>query len=95
MDEPIKVMGTQCGAHTHHSLVPIEVHHIWPLGMGGPDVKDNRIPLCSNAHSAVHSFLTLLIKGSGAVPWAVARRYGYRIRALARRGYTQWQEHSP
>ena len=92
MDEPLKIMGTNCAVHTHHSLVPIEIHHIWPLGLGGPNTRDNRIPLCSNAHSAVHSFLTLLIKGGGKVKWTTARQYGHRVRDLALQGYEKWRE---
>lgn len=80
-------MGTTCAAHTHRELVPIEVHHIWPTYLGGPDISANKVRVCSNAHSAIHFYLDLLIKHDGYVPWPTGRRYGKRVRDLALRGY--------
>lgn len=74
-------MGRDCWAHRHQEDVPLEDHHIWPLGEGGPDKKANRIRVCSNAHSATHDLLAKLKKGP--VAWTIRRRYGVRVRALA------------
>ena len=82
---PVQAMGTDCAAHRHRELVPLEVHHIWPTGYGGPDTNANRVKLCSNAHSSVHDLLGKMLKGP--VPWTVRRRYGWRVRRLAQRGY--------
>ena len=89
------MMGTSCAVHRHRSWVPLEVHHVWPLGMGGPDRASNKISLCSNGHSEVHGYLDLLRKYDGKVPWLQALRYGGRVRRLARQGYEQWREHQP
>lgn len=80
-------MGTGCQAHRHRELVPLEVHHIWPRGEGGPDQAWNRITLCDNAHGSVHSLLDLMLKHNGAVAWTVRRQYGRKIRELAAKGY--------
>lgn len=92
-------MGRNCYAHRHRDDVPIEVHHVWPLGNGGPDRAANRIPLCSNAHSAVHDYLTRLLKAhpAGAItipaprppslPWRVRMRYGRKVRRVAEAGF--------
>ena len=86
MTQPVTAMGTSCWAHHHRELVPIEVHHVWPVGDGGPNVAFNKIPLCSNAHSAAHDLLDKLRKGN--VPWTVRRRYGRKVRRVAEAGYT-------
>lgn len=87
-------MGRTCLAHHHDSLVPMEVHHVWPLGDGGPDVVANKVSLCCNAHYSVHSLLDLYRKGNGVVPWTVRRQYGPVVRELALRGWTQIRQSS-
>ena len=32
----------------------LEVHHVRPLGEGGPDVPDNAIAICPNCHRQLH-----------------------------------------
>lgn len=83
-------MGQECVCHHHRELVPIEKHHIWPLGMGGPDAEYNKVPVCANAHYSIHAFMDLLVKGEGAQPptW---RQYGAKVRRYARSGYSQWR----
>lgn len=86
-----KAMGTTCAAHTHDSWVPIEIHHVWPLGDGGPNIATNRLPLCSNAHGSVHYCLDMMRKGY--VPWKVRRHYGPGVRAVAERGWAEITAH--
>ena len=78
-------MGTACAVHRHRELVPLHVHHVQPLGLGGADVAANEVTLCANGHYSVHALLDALL--AGPVPWRVRRRYGLRVRALAERGY--------
>jgi 5-methylcytosine-specific restriction endonuclease McrA len=78
-------MGRGCAVHRHREDVPLEVHHIWPLGDGGPNTASNKVTLCSNAHSAVHDLLAKRRKGP--VPWPVRRRYGPGVRHLAEDGW--------
>jgi 5-methylcytosine-specific restriction endonuclease McrA len=81
-------MGRECWAHTHREDVPLELHHVWPKGQGGPDVKANRVVICSNAHSAAHDLLAKMLKEhTTALPWSVKRRYGRKVRRLAEVGY--------
>lgn len=82
-------MGVTCSVHHHRSWVPIEQHHVWPLGMGGPNEPGNRVPVCANGHYATHEYLDRLIKGGGVVPWAEARHFGPKVRDLAERGWTE------
>jgi hypothetical protein len=85
MTGPVTAMGTNCWAHKHRELVPIEVHHVFPLGDGGPNVAANKVPICSNAHSSAHDLLDKMRKGP--VPWPVRRRYGVRVRHIAATGW--------
>ena len=32
----------------------LEVHHLRPLGEGGPDTTDNAVAACPNCHRALH-----------------------------------------
>ena len=82
-------MGMACAVHAHRSWVPIERHHVWPLGMGGPDVAANKVAVCANGHYAVHEFMDRLIRTAGEVPWVEARHFGPKVRALAVRGWTE------
>lgn len=81
------VRSVVCGAHVHDSLVPIERHHVWPLGYHGPNTKDNIVELCCNAHSDVHYLLERLLKTGDNVPWEEERTYGRGVRVVAQRGY--------
>ena len=56
--------GATCLCQTTHRPQPLEYaeHHIWPQGMGGPDVASNRVWLCPTAHYNVHELLRLFIK---------------------------------
>lgn len=85
-------MGRTCWCHTHRDDVPLEVHHIWPLGSGGPDIKANRVTVCSNAHSATHDLLAKMLKaGTSSLPWYVRIRYGSKVRRLAAAGFAAIQ----
>lgn len=86
------MMGRDCWCHVHRDDVPLEVHHVWPLGAGGPDVKANRVTICSNAHSGTHDLLLKMLKaGTVAVPWHVRWRYGRKVRRLAVAGFAAIQ----
>jgi hypothetical protein len=91
--DPARAMGRHCAVHTHREDVPLEVHHIWPLGEGGPDTKANKVTVCSNGHGSIHDLLAKIKKAGSvrAVPWPVRRRYGWRIRGYATLGWVQMQ----
>lgn len=80
-------MGRDCWAHRHRDDVPLENHHVWPLGDGGPDVAANRVRVCANAHSSTHDLLNRMRKTGGRVPWLARMRYGVKVRRLAQAGY--------
>jgi len=77
--------GLNCVAHRHDSLVPIEVHHVWPIGYHGPNITSNKVPLCANAHSDTHYLLEALLGSKNPD----RREYGAGVRTLALRGYIE------
>ncbi len=83
------MMGRDCAVHRHREDVPLEVHHIWPMGDGGPDKAHNRVRLCANAHGAIHDLIDKgrKVKGPGNLPWLLKRRYGRKVRQLAATGW--------
>jgi 5-methylcytosine-specific restriction endonuclease McrA len=82
------MMGRDCWAHHHRDDVPLELHHVWPRGEGGPDTKANRVSVCSNAHSSTHDLLTKMMKAhTQDIPWRTRMRYGRKVRRLAVAGY--------
>jgi hypothetical protein len=88
-------MGTVCAVHRHLTLVPLQVHHVHPLGRGGPDVPANRVTVCANAHGSIHALLDLLLKSGGLVPWTIRRRYGVGVRRYAAAGLAAILAHQP
>lgn len=56
------------------------LHHIWPLGMGGPDTKSNLIPLCPTTHSEVHFILASFVKANKELPRRTGQgEYAYKL----------------
>lgn len=62
--------GMVCLCRSVHSPHPLEleVHHIWPLGMGGPDVAANKIPVCPTTHTNTHELLRIFMR-VGPLTW--------------------------
>lgn len=76
-----------CAVHKTH--VPrqllVELHHVQPLGMGGPDVDANKVAVCVGGHYSIHALLADLIRDGRM------RRAGTKTeRALAQRGFDAW-----
>jgi len=82
-------MGEECVVHRHREWVPIESHHVWPEGLGGPNVAANRISVCCNGHYSIHEFMRQLMIHNGDVPTELARHFSKKVRAYATSGWTQ------
>jgi hypothetical protein len=79
-----------CVSDHNPNVVVFERHHIWPLGMGGPDDPSNIELLCPTTHMSVHHLLRAWFKYDVAPDWDVARHFSFYTRTLARRGYERW-----
>lgn len=79
--------GTDCKVHVHHSMVPLEMHHIIPKAYGGTNIPENLVRICANGHGDVHFYLSLLFKFQGFVPWDQEKMFGTKVRSLAQRGF--------
>ncbi len=82
-----------CQQHSrHHPASHLnEQHHIWPLGMGGPDSPDNRVVICPTGHNNVHALLKLFQLHRGEPPYAELRVFAFGERELARLGWQRYQ----
>lgn len=77
-----------CALHKDHgSAKPIRgaVHHVWPVGAGGPDTPANRVAICSNGHDAVHAVMWELVNDRPPL------RCSRTELAMARQGIAEWQ----
>lgn len=84
-------LGTDCAVHRHTSAVPLEVHHIFPVGDGGPNAEVNKITVCANGHYEIHACLDLLRHGK--LTWRQKISFGYRVRTYALAGWVQIEAH--
>jgi hypothetical protein len=59
-----------CECRSVHSPYPLELerHHIWPLGMGGPDTSDNVAWVCPTTHTNIHELLRHIVR-VGMLTW--------------------------
>lgn len=80
-------MSKTCEVHRTHRPRPLGLveHHVWPLGMQGPDDPTNRVTVCDTGHRNLHRLMADLLHG-GPMRKAGTRRE----RALAQRGYDAW-----
>lgn len=86
-------MTTSLPCQVHNKHVPESHsnhrHHVWPLGMGGPDIEDNIVVVCPTGHSNIHHLMAEY-KLQGELRYAVTRRYSREERRLAQLG---WDRH--
>lgn len=90
-------LGEECRCVSNHNPNPMELnrHHIWPLGMGGPDTSDNIEWLCPTTHVNVHELLRAYEKYEGDPPWEIRKHFSPFVRTLAARGYILSREGEP
>lgn len=83
-----------CPCRATHSPHPLELerHHVWPLGMGGPDLDLNVAWVCPTTHTNIHELLRIFLGPLGPLTWGEVgdlydvpvSRYAFD---LAREGY--------
>lgn len=85
-----------CEVHADHRprVSDVDVHHVWPTGMGGPDVPANRVDVCPTGHRNVHTLLRAWLRAGGPPPWPVRQAFHPVERDLAELGYRRVQARS-
>lgn len=89
--------GRYCGCTTDHrpGTLLVEQHHVWPLGMGGPDIASNVVWICPTTHYNAHELLRMMVEAGRVLSWREVldaedrhpvSRYAYHLAVL---GYTQ------
>ena len=86
--------GMVCMCMIDHRPYPLEleIHHIWPIGMGGSRIDANEVAVCPTTHMNTHELLRLFMKTGHEVSWydvgmlydVPVSRYAYE---LALRGF--------
>lgn len=79
-----------CVADHNPNVVTFHRHHIWPLGMGGPDEPSNTVLVCPTTHYAVHHLLREWVAAGRQPAWEIRRRFGTYARELAEEGWDRW-----
>jgi hypothetical protein len=81
-----RLVSKACEVHGYHWPMPftLHVHHLWPLGMGGPDVAWNKLRVCPTGHFNIHAALAALVFGK---PLPKVTRNELQA---ARKGYDGW-----
>lgn len=64
-----------------------EVHHVWPKGLGGPDIPENRIVVCATGHNNIHKLMSLYLKFDGQLSYADIRVFSFKERSYAKLGW--------
>jgi HNH endonuclease len=84
----LEVPTATCNCVGKHIPKPMELHrhHIWPVGEGGPDTKENLLTLCPSTHSNVHRLWRLYEKHDGRPPWEILRNYSEYVRWVVEKG---------
>ena len=87
-----------CACRAVHAPAPLELerHHVWPLGMGGPDADSNIVWVCPTTHTNIHEILRLIVKRQGNLTWGdvlalydqPVSRYAFTV---AHDGYRAWK----
>lgn len=90
--------GAVCLCMSRHRPAPLELerHHIWPRGMGGPDVPSNLAWVCPTTHTNTHELLRVMVRRRALVSLrefqdalaAPVSRYAFD---LAVDGFRRWQ----
>lgn len=86
--EPMHIPGDQCQVHKGHrpAVHRTAVHHIWPLGLGGPNVAANKVNICGTGHDTIHTNIHALCLHGPDVALV-----GTKVeKSLALRGYQAW-----
>lgn len=85
-----------CGVHQRHTPKPsgTDLHHVWPKGMGGPDVAENKVPVCATGHQNIHRLLRALVATDGDVKPSFEKRFHPGEQKYARLGFERFKRGS-
>lgn len=88
-DERVTLTQQPCELHSRHIPEPHHnhVHHVWPLGRGGPAIAENRIVVCPTGHANIHQLLIEYFTFRGQVPFFILRTFAFAEREYAKLAY--------
>lgn len=89
----------RCMATHRPQYLELNRHHVWPLGMGGPDIDENIEWLCPTAHYNVHELLRAMVKEDRVIShYEFTQRYEVTVSTYAQEiaalGFERWKKGS-
>jgi hypothetical protein len=92
---PPRTTRAPCQVHANHTPQSHinEVHHVWPLGDGGPNIPANKVTVCATGHNNIHDLLNKYRQAAGDPGWETLRHYTRQERVYAALGWQRilWQ----
>lgn len=90
--------GRVCRCVSEHRPAPLELerHHVWPLGMGGPEDDWNVEWVCPTTHTNAHELLRAMMRQDRPIPLEeFSREYPQPVSRWAHHlavvGYLRWK----
>ncbi len=82
-----------CDCVARHSPAPhvLHLHHLWPLGDGGPDTPENLVVLCPSAHENFHRLWRAYKRYEGKPPKSVEAMFSPFTRRLVHRAWSKFK----
>lgn len=66
-----------CSANHQPGVLELTIHHVWPLGEGGPDDPANEVSVCPTTHYNVHELLRAMIAADREISlYEFSAKYG-------------------
>lgn len=92
---PLDLPGTACSLESRRCSEFLagsggfDVHHGWPVSMGGPVAGQQPMSLCPSHHRRQHALIRALVEG--AATWEVQRRFDQDERRAAAQAIAYWR----
>ncbi len=78
----------RCVSEHRPAILQADGHHVWPRGMGGPDIEANIVDVCPNTHRNAHEILATFVAAGVELPRVAGQpRYAYDLALLGFRRF--------
>lgn len=89
-------LSCKCSVNHQPGILELTIHHVWPMGDGGPNDPANEVAVCPTTHYNVHEMYRAMKKAGreisirefSAIYEASVSRYARDLAALGYRRFT-------
>lgn len=91
--EQLRTTAEPCQIHLVHRPLSHQnhIHHIWPKGMGGPNIPENTVISCATGHFSIHLILKEWVRLDGKPDKSFLKTYTRGERKYAEMGYRRFK----